>query len=63
MAHIPVAKAAKNDIKKIAKEKADQVLFSSDLLVRLGQVVTRRLSLPMIDSARGNLKSSLRVWR
>lgn len=51
-----VAKAAKSDIKKIAKGKADQVLFSSDLLVRLGQVVTRRLSLPILDSAREQLE-------
>ena len=51
-----VAKAAKSDIKKIAKGKADQVLFSSDLLVRLGQVVTKRLSLPILDSAREQLE-------
>jgi hypothetical protein len=51
-----VAKAAKSDIKKIAKGKADQVLFSSDLLVRLGQVVTKRLSLPVLDSAREQLE-------
>ena len=51
-----VAKAAKSDIKKIAKEKADQVLFSSDRLVRLGQVVTKRLSLPILDSAREQLE-------
>ena len=51
-----VAKAAKSDIKKIAKGKADQVLFSSDRLVRLGQVVTKRLSLPILDSAREQLE-------
>ena len=51
-----VAKAAKSDIKKIAKGKADQVLFSSDPLVKLGQVVTKKLNLSILDSAREQLE-------
>lgn len=51
-----VVKAAKGDIKKTAKGKADQVLFSSDPLVKLGQVVTKKLRLSILDSAREQLE-------
>ena len=51
-----VAKAAKSDIKKIAKGKAEQVLFSSDPLVKLGQVVSKKINLWILDSAREQLE-------
>ena len=53
---LSVAKAAKGDIKKLAKGKADQVLFSSDPLVKLGQFATKKLSLSILNSAREQLE-------
>jgi len=51
-----VAKAAKSDIKKIAKGKADQILFSSDPFIKLGQVVTKKLNFSILNSVSEQLE-------
>ncbi|MAI63618.1 MAG: FAD-binding oxidoreductase [Alteromonas sp.] len=51
-----VAKAAKNDIKAIARRKANQVLFSSSLLIKFGQLATRHLSIKALDNAKTQLE-------
>ena len=50
-----VAKAAKKDVKRIAKQHADQILFSSSLMVKIGQFVTRQFNI----SALNNVKTQL----
>lgn len=51
-----VAKAAKKDIKAIAKRKANQVLFSSSLLIKFGQLATRYLPIKALDNAKTQLE-------
>jgi FAD/FMN-containing dehydrogenase len=51
-----VAKAAKRDIRKIAKGKANQILFSSSLLVKIGQLATKLLPFSALDNARIQLE-------
>jgi hypothetical protein len=51
-----VAKAAKKDVKAIAKRKVDQILFSSSLLIKLGKFATRHLKLKVLESAKTQLE-------
>lgn len=51
-----VAAAAKQDIRKIAKGKADQLIFSSGRLVKLGQYLTKNFNSPLLSSAREQLE-------
>lgn len=50
-----VAKAAKRDIKVIAKKNADQILFSSSPLIKLGQFAVRKLPIKTLENARVQL--------
>ena len=51
-----VAKAAKKDIKRIAKQHADQILFSSSLLIKAGQFLTRQFNLRALDNVKTQLE-------
>ncbi|NDW21590.1 FAD-binding protein [Alteromonas hispanica] len=51
-----VARAAKKDVKAIAKRKADQILFSSSLLIKLGVFATRNLPVKALANAKIQLE-------
>lgn len=51
-----VAKAAKKDIKRIAKVHADQILFSSSLLVKTGQFITSRFNVSLLKNVKTQLE-------
>ena len=51
-----VAKAAKNDIKVIAKKKADQILFSSSPLIKLGRFAVEKLPIKALENAKVQLE-------
>ena len=50
-----VAKAAKHDIKMIAKKKADQILFSSSPLIKLGRFAVEKLPIKAVENAKVQL--------
>jgi len=51
-----VAAAARNDIRRIAKGKTDQLLFSSSWLIKLGRWVTTTFSCSFLDGPRLQLE-------
>ena len=51
-----MAKAARNDIKHIAKGHADQLLFSSSWFIRIGRLISARLKFKSLKSVTHQLK-------